>query len=110
METATVRTLAITNENNKLGCDAFIVINLAPSGPVHEKDMERLYSVKHNDDLVIVQLVDILRLPLSAVNTTMTLPASGKAWHEWIKDWRLKNPNTTPETCMAVYYYKRKID
>jgi len=101
-----MKELKLTNENNILECDAFVKINLAP-GQLKESDFDQVYLVKHNGKDIFVKIVDILRVSFSRVSSIMTLPATGHESHEWRRQWREKHADTTDDTEMAVYYYKK---
>jgi hypothetical protein len=99
--------LKLRNDNNKLACDAFLVIQFAPIGPVKDSDLYSTHLVKTKDGDIYCQLVDFLRLPFSKISSLITLPAAGVESREWCKKWKEKYPSTTDDTEMGVYYYKR---
>jgi len=98
-----------TDFNNKLGCENFVHIALAPPRPVSEGELVEPIQVTVADNKNFkstVRIVDLLRLPLSNLLNIHTLPSHGKYCNVFIEDFLTKNPNATLETPMAVYYYQ----
>ena len=54
-----------------------------------ESDLERIYYIKHEDEDIFMQPVDMLRVPFKEILSTMTLPATALEAHEW-KAWWLE--------------------
>ena len=100
--------LKLPNYNNCLACDAFIQIHFAPDKPVMETDLDRLYHVKHEDQDIYMQLVDLQRIPFKNIESIITFPATALEAHDWKACWLEKYPETKPDTMMCVYYYKKK--
>lgn len=100
-----------TNFNNKLACESFIHIDEAPRERIPEQKLkETIIEIRTNDNShppVLVQLIDLLRIPLSDLTTTMTLPSHNMEWFDFAK-WKIEqHPKTKTTQPMAVYYYKK---
>lgn len=105
---STAKEIKLPNYNNVLACDGFIQIHFAPDRPIMESELSHIYHVKHEDQDIYMQLVDLHRVPFSKIQTIMTFPATGLDNDEWRAWWMEKYPKTTPDTEMCVYYYKKK--
>jgi hypothetical protein len=99
--------LKLKNDNNKLACQAFVVIQFAPQGSVRDSDLYNTYLVKTAAGDIYCQLVDFIRIPFSKISSLITLPAAGIESREWCKKWKEKYPSTTADTEMGVYCYMR---
>ena len=99
--------LPLKNLNNCLACDAFNYITFAPDRSVSEIDLYKIYYVKNGDEAFYCQIVDMYRCNFSRVPTIATISATGMEAHEWVLWWLEQYPETTAETKMAVYQYKK---
>ena len=99
-----------TNFNNKLTCESFVHITFAPVNliPEHLLEQPMLITVADNDSLKIeVITLDLCRLKLKDLRSHHTLPSHGMLCYEFIDWWRIKYPNSSEETDMAIYYHKQ---
>lgn len=114
---ASAKPLAIENENNKLACDHFIQINLAPPPPevqpdgsvkayITTKTFEQVFVIDQPTEKLYVLLVDLFRLFFSEISSAHTFQASGLSVFDWIDKFREKYPKVTDSTPMAIYFYQ----
>lgn len=100
-----------TNYNNKLACDCFVHVDLAPRNPVHESKIENtLVEIRTADNShppVTVKLNDLLRLPLSQVAAVFTWPSHGMDKLSFISYIMQHISTVNNETPMAVYFYQK---
>lgn len=100
-----------TNFNNKLACECFTHIDLAPSKGIPESvaaSTDILVTTEDNSHApVTVRLFDMARFPLSQIHSAFTFQSHGMTAQEftlWLMNAR-KGVNT--ETPMAIYFYKK---
>ncbi len=101
-----------TNYNNKLGCDAFIHIDLKGRKMPERSQLENmLFKISTKDgshEPVIMQMYDIIFFPLRDLPDQMAMPSHGITAVELCQ--KLMNKNHTWlrfETEIACYYYKK---
>lgn len=100
--------LNITNENNKLQCDCFFVLDFAPpKETLREEHFEKTYLVKHDGKDIYMQLQHFWRIPFAKMSSLYTIPATGIGVIEWQQMWLNKNPKTTEDTEIGIYCYKK---
>ena len=99
--------ISLANYNNKLWCNAFVVINLPPPEPLKPDDHTKIFSILVNGKNVLVRIVSVITVPFLKVGEWYTLPANGLTEGEWRRYWMGIHPNTTDETLIGIYYYKR---
>jgi len=102
-----VKELPLKNLNNCLACDAFNYITFAPDRSITDKDLQKVYYVKNGDEAFYCQIVDLYRCDFSRMPTIATISATGMEAHEWALWWLEQYPETTAETKMVVYQYKK---
>lgn len=102
--------LNIANHNNKLATECFIVIERSPGRdriPSRSEVESRLYSAKHNDDLIFVKIIDMLFVPFGRLTDHLTYWGNGLNATEYQIEFLKKHPATNADTEMVVYYYQR---
>ena len=99
--------LKLQNSNNRLACDAFLQIGLAPAEPLIEADFNKLYKCNNDGKEFYFKLVDLMKLEFKNIGGIITLPSTGLEAHEWRKQWKERYPDTTDNTMLCVYYYKK---
>ena len=102
-----IKSFRLVNQNNKLLCQAFVVINFAPKDPLTSKDMLQVFSIQYDGGNFLAHLVNVIEKTFLEINDCYTLPATGMREGEWRRDWMRKNPDTTDDTKLAVYYYQK---
>jgi hypothetical protein len=98
--------IEIANENNKLNCNAFVTIDLEP-GNWPESKFNRTYCICVDGEDRLYKLVDFIRLPFADIGSAFTIPAAGMTSFAWKRKYKRDHQNTTNETKMAVYFFKR---
>jgi hypothetical protein len=98
--------IEIPNENNKLHCNAFVQIGPEP-GVWKESSFDRLYSIRVGDEDRFYKLVDFIRIRFIDVGSAFTIPACGLESQAWRHQYNRDHPDTTNETKMAIYFFKR---
>lgn len=106
-ERGEVKELPLKNYNNCLSCDAFNYITFAPARPITDEDLEKIYLVKNGDEIFYCKIVDLYRCKFSRMPTIATFPAFGMEGYEWQIWWLEQYPQTTDDTEMVVYQYKK---
>ncbi len=96
----------LTNDNNRLGCDAFLQIHFAPLHGITESQLSQVFVVNANGTDRFLKMVSMIRIPFEQISSVMTLPASGKESDVWKEEWKKTYPSTNDITMMAVYMYK----
>lgn len=99
-----------TNFNNKLHCDLFIHISLAPDQPVPECKLGKFYQIEVKDQsfpVVTAEMLFFYRFPLGAAVDLYTMPSHGMDAVDFI-EWFLKeNPGVDYTAELAVYFYRK---
>jgi hypothetical protein len=99
-----------TNFNNKLFCDLFLHITLAPPQPVPEHKLGQQYHIEVLDQSHpggVAELLFFYRFELGAAVDIYTMPSHGLDAVDFI-EWFLKeNPTANYGTELAVYFYKK---
>ncbi len=98
--------IEIPNENNKLHCNAFVQIDRAP-GQWSESKFNQLFCICVDNEERIYKMVDLIRIRFADIGSAFTIPASGMTSFGWKYKYKLEHPNTTDETKMAVYFFKK---
>jgi hypothetical protein len=96
--------LPLQNLNNKLLCQAFVEINLAPKEKFEEKHRQLRFVLPNG---AIVQLLDVQVLSYQAISDIYTIPATGMQEGDFRRWWEKSNPGVTDDTLMGIYYYRR---
>lgn len=99
-----------TNFNNKLFCDTFLHISLAPPIPVPESKLGQQYQIDVLDQSHPGEKVELLffyRFTLGAAVDIYTMPSHGMDACDFIQWFLSKNPTANHGTEMAVYFYKK---
>lgn len=97
--------LHLENYNNKLQCDAFVEINFAPKTKFETKHTLQPYVLPNG---AIVKLIDVYLIKFDALTDVYTLPAMGMRAGEFWRWWWQSYPDTTEDTMMGIYFYKRE--
>lgn len=116
--TETYRELKILNENNKLQCDYFIQITLAPPpadfnkqgiyrAAFIEADFEKVFVIPNGEESVYAKLLTFTRVRFDRLHDTDTLLASGKTAIEFQLEFLKRYPDTMIDTEMAIYCYQK---
>lgn len=103
--------LVLENGNNCLALDVFLQINVAPPRsrlPHYEQIADQLYVVEHEGNQVFVRLIEIWFLKFREISSIDTLMVSGLRSGEWKLRFLEKHPETTEESEMAIYCYKKE--
>ncbi len=100
-----------TNYNNKLACDCFLHIDMAPLGPVIETKIQNtpieIRTADNSHPPVTVKLNDLLRLPLHDISALFTWPSHAMDKLTYISHLLTQKPNINNTTPMAVYFYQK---
>lgn len=103
--------LKMLNVNNRLNCDGFIQLGMAPPHEtIREKDFEKIYHIRFDGKEIFVVLVDFLRLKFDQVSDIFTIPAEGINAAEWKNKFLKSHPSASKETEIAVYCWKKVDD
>lgn len=109
----TPRTIYIpTNYNNKLACDCFLHVDLAPRTTIPESQFDsmklEIRTADNSHPPVSVKLNDILRLPLHQVAAVFTWPSHAMDKLQYVSFlMEQKKELINTDTPMAVYYYQK---
>lgn len=99
-----------TNFNQKLNCDFFIHISMAPPQPVPESKLGQMYQIEIKDlshPGVEAELLFFYRFHLGSAVDIYTMPSHGMDAADFIQ-WFLKEyPDADYNTELAVYFYKK---
>lgn len=100
-----------SNYNNKLACNCFLHIDLAPGNTIPESKFEKLeVEIRTSDNShppVLAKLKDILRLPLKDIAAVFTWPSHGLDRFSFISFLLQQNSRINNDTPMAIYYYEK---
>ena len=100
-----------SNYNNKLACDCFLHIDLAPKETIPESKFEKIeVEIRTSDNShppTAAKLKDILRLPLKDISAVFTWPSHGLDRLSFINFILQQNRKINNETPMAIYYYEK---
>lgn len=103
-----------TNYNNKMACNAFLHIDQAPRATIPESVLnETKIEIRTSDNShppVIVQLVDLIRLPLNKMPDGFTFPSHGCTALELYSELYKQLDGIDHEAKMAVYFYKKIVE
>ena len=100
--------LTIENANNKLACDCFLHIAIAPALdklPTLEELRSRLYYVEYNGERKYYRLMDMYFKKFKYVldnETWVGYAMDADSWRQWYVE---KYPLISPENSMVVCYY-----
>lgn len=98
-----------TNYNNKLHCQCFTHIDIAPPGGIPESRMEdTVIEVKTADNsypVIKTKLVNMIRLPLWKISDCLSFPSHGLDSVEFQTMMVGNNEKVNADTPMAVYFY-----
>lgn len=100
-----------TNYNNKLSCQNFIHIDLAPRQRIPESRLSStIYEIRCLDgstEPVRAQLLDLARIPLNNISNVLTWQSHGMLASDF-KRWFMQNgKGINQNTEMAIYFYSR---
>jgi hypothetical protein len=99
--------LVVPNDNNKLACNLFSVINYAPKRLIGKEEFGNVYEIKQDDgSCVYVHCIKIQRLSFIGIADENTMPATGMDEFTFKAQWMEKHPDTVHTTPMAIYYYQ----
>ena len=101
--------LNIANDNNKFSGDGFIVIDKAPANTYSPEFFDTIYVIPHDGQMMYCQLVACNKIKLGNIRNYHTLPACGKLAYFWGKDYIKDNPESSIETEVAIYSFKKII-
>ena len=100
-----------TNINGKLNCNGMLHIDKEPGMRIGQRQLDAFLIEIHTADNSHPpsrwKLVDMLRLPLYQLSSTITFPSHGMDMFAFAKDFISKNANAGTTTPMAVYFYQR---
>ena len=99
--------ISLANLNNKLLCSGFVVINKPPAKKLTAADLQQVFDVTVNNLTFSCQVVDVIIVPFLKIGIWYTLPAAGMMEGEWKRQWLENNPDTTDETDLAIYFYRK---
>ena len=99
--------LKIANENNKFSCDGFIHIDKAPVINYSPQFFDTVYQLEHEEELMYCQLVSCHKIKLKNICNYHTVPATGKLAYFWGKDYIKDHPDSSIETEVAIYSFKK---
>jgi hypothetical protein len=97
-----------TNYNNKLACQCFIHIDVAPKVRIPESQLERPLEIRTADNShppIQAKIVDMLRLPLRDITSIFSWPSHGLDSLNF-KLWMMEK-QTPADQEMAVYFYSK---
>lgn len=95
--------LAIPNINQKLQCNMFIHVALAPKRSVLDTELPIRYKIKSDDQEFEADMIDFLRIKLKDLPSVITYPSHGIPAHEF----RQARNTVHPDTEYAVFIYKK---
>lgn len=101
--------LKIPNENNKFANDGFILIDKAPAGAYSNNFFDTIYKLEHEEEVMYCQLVSCHKIKLKNLCNYHTLPATGKLAYFWGKDYIKDHSDSSIETEVAIYSFKKII-
>ena len=108
-----IRRLVLENDNNRLSCNVFAQITLAPPPMAVTGEPANLIGKKFFIELagekVYVELVDYEVNAFMWITNMYTLLTSGLEEKEWKENFKKKFPSTNDYTRMAVYLYKKIV-
>lgn len=99
-----------TDYNHKLDSDTFVHVTqvMAPSIPESSLvEPIQLVVLDNPARLMTVKVVDFHRLPLCKLVNAYTLPSHGLYATDFIEWYLNRYPTATPDTTMAVYFFKK---
>lgn len=100
-----------SNYNNKLACNCFLHIDLAPTTSIPESKFEKIQveirTADNSHPPIAAKLKDILRLPLKDIAAVFTWPSHGLDRLEFISFLMNQNGKINNDTPMAIYYYEK---
>jgi hypothetical protein len=100
-----------TNYNNKLHCDCFTHIDVAPTagipGSKLEETVVEIRTADNTHPSVKTKLVDIIRLPLWRISDCLSYPSHGIDSADFQHMMITNNEKVNADTAMAVYFYKK---
>jgi hypothetical protein len=101
-----------TNYNNKMGCECFTHIDVAPASRIPESRLEdttiEIRTADQSHPPVKAKLIDLIRIPLGGITDYLTYPSHGVDSRSF-QDKMVTENQFTREKQMAVYFYKRII-
>lgn len=102
-----------TNFNNKLGCNSFAHIDLAPIKPPTREAMDQtVFTIRVADGShqpVKAKVESIITFRLTELSNIHTWPSHGMNTADFI-NWQYLKNNIRRDTMLAVYYYKKVED
>lgn len=104
----TVRNLKLIDYNNKKYNKVFLEINLAPARALPERELSEtifLVSWGDNDQQSVVEVIDLIRLPLKRLTSAVTYVSHGMDAVTFKNWWGGIHPGSDDETEMAIYIY-----
>lgn len=99
-----------TNYNNKLACQCFPHIDIAPAGGIPESKLnDTIIEIRTADNShppVKTKLINLIRLKLWQVSDALSYPSHGMdstAFQEWM----ITHNDISFDKSMAVYFYQK---
>lgn len=100
-----------TNFNNKMDCQAFIHIDVAPRHGLPESVLEKtVYEIRTKDAShapVNAKLEDLIRLQLHEISDAFTWPSHGVRALDYFKMIINEKPEIRYDSLMAIYFFKK---
>lgn len=100
-----------TNYNNKLACNCFIHIDLAPRTGIPERQLnESVFEIRTTDNShppVQVKLFDLARMPLERITSCLSWTSHAMDTFDFIRWFLTEKPGNTLRTEMGIYFYQR---
>jgi hypothetical protein len=100
-----------TNYNNKMDCNWIPHLGLAPKNGVPESTMKATVFVIDTEDNshppIRAQLNDLVRIPLEKLPESFVNISHAMEMKEYLDQLFKDNPGITPQTELAMYYYKK---
>lgn len=100
-----------TNYNQKIGCDNFLHIDLAPAGGIPESKLNgtviEIRTMDNSHPPVKTKLVNLVRLPLWKICDLISYPSHGMdsvSFQAWMVE---NNEKLNADSPLAVYFYQR---
>ncbi len=110
--TTTIKVIWPTNYNQKMGCNAFIHLDIAPQQKPGYNSLEEtvieICTTDNSHSPVTVQLLDIVQIPYSQITSLVTLASHGMEVKEFEDFLFTKySYDKLSRKSLAIYYYKK---
>ncbi len=96
--------IRVQDLNNKLQCQAFVVIGFKPKDPFPTNYDSRNYRMQTG---AIVRIVNVLHCKYINIGDIFTIPATGMMEGEFRRWWERSYPETNDNTDMCIFYYQK---